>query len=277
MSARPIITAILTPQGLQDTPYTAYSLADAAPHEPEGVYTVTRTFEGHKTLYLDAHLDRLEDSAQREGIPLHLARGALRAALRQLIARGGYEDTRFRITVPREAPDRLYLALEPQPALPPGAKSQGVRAQTLSIRRMNPRSKTTAWIQQRQAASAEVAPEVYETLLLDEAGYILEGSSSNFYAIQAGTLYTAEEGILSGISRRALLDCLGDLLPLRRDPVHLDDLPALEEAFITSSSRGVVPVVVINGQPIGTGAPGPHTQALSERYDAWTAAHLTPI
>ncbi|MFP4323215.1 MAG: aminotransferase class IV, partial [Anaerolineales bacterium] len=120
-----IVTARLTPQGLQETAYQASSLHDAAQHEPDGVYTVTRTFERDKALYLDAHLDRLEDSAQQEHIALTLDRGALRAALRALIDCAGYPEARFRITVPRQDPATLYLALEPLPGLPPNAKTEG--------------------------------------------------------------------------------------------------------------------------------------------------------
>ena len=61
---------ILTPQGLQDAPYTADSLTEAAQYEQDGVYTVTRTYQRTKCLLFNAHLDRMEESARLEGIPL---------------------------------------------------------------------------------------------------------------------------------------------------------------------------------------------------------------
>ncbi|NJL93532.1 MAG: hypothetical protein HC915_07270 [Anaerolineae bacterium] len=51
----------------------------------------------------------------------------------------------------------------------------------------------------------------------------------------------------------------------------------MDEAFLTSSSRGVLPIVMIDDQPIGAGAPGVLTRELQQRYDAWTEAHLEPI
>src|SRR6266852_5732029 len=104
--------SILTPQGVIAAPYTAESLADAATREPQGVYTLARTFKGNQALLLDDHLDRLEQSAQLEGISTRLDRSALRAVLRALIDQSGYAEARFRITVPRDQPDHLILSLE---------------------------------------------------------------------------------------------------------------------------------------------------------------------
>ncbi|PJF34267.1 MAG: hypothetical protein CUN49_16530, partial [Candidatus Thermofonsia Clade 1 bacterium] len=88
------------PEGLREAPYRADSLAEAVPYEPEGVYTITRTFNRDHVLMLDEHLDRLEESARLEDIPIQLDRAALRTALRTLIDQSGYAESRFRITVP---------------------------------------------------------------------------------------------------------------------------------------------------------------------------------
>lgn len=272
-----IPTAILTPAGLEATPYQAESLAEAAPHEPEGVYTITRTYQRDKALLLDAHLDRLEESARLENIPLTLDRPALRAALRTLIQGTDNPDSRFRITAPRHDPSRLYLALEALKPVPDKLRQEGVQCATSPAKRHNPSAKTTAWMSQRQAATANLGSEIYEALLTDDEGYILEGTSSNFYAIREGKLYTANAGILNGISRRALLEVVEEVLPVVLNPVGGGEIPRLQEAFLTSSSRGVLAIVAIDGQTIGDGQPGHFTRQLSERYDAWTDAHLEPI
>src|SRR5947207_8201223 len=98
MSRIPI--SILTPQGVISAPYVADSLADAALKEPQGVYTVARTYERNKALLLNDHLDRLERSALLEGISVTLDRPALRAALHDLIDQSGIADSRCRITIP---------------------------------------------------------------------------------------------------------------------------------------------------------------------------------
>src|SRR5437763_799423 len=117
MSGIPIV--ILTPNGILDAPYTADSLADAATKEPQGVYTLSRTYNHDRVLLFDDHLDRLEYSAELEGIPARLDRNMLREALRNLIERAGYDDARFRITVSRKQPDHVFVSLEPFKPVPP--------------------------------------------------------------------------------------------------------------------------------------------------------------
>jgi branched-chain amino acid aminotransferase len=241
------------------------------------VYTITRTYQRDKALLLEAHLDRLEESARLEGIALTLDREALRAALRQMIAQSGYSELRFRITVPRQQPDHLYLTLEPLAAPAPTLRTNGVKVATIPLHRENPLAKNNTWMQQRQAAMAHLASDIYEALLLDEAGHLLEGSSSNFYAVLRGELRTAEAGILKGISRKALLEVAAPLLPIRLEPIHRNELGDLAQAFLTSSSRGVIPIIQVDEVIIGEGLPHPQTLQLAVAYDAWTEAHLEAI
>ncbi|MBE0689304.1 MAG: hypothetical protein IH587_04185 [Anaerolineae bacterium] len=92
----PTAIKILTPEGLQPADYSADSLADAARYEPhDGVYTITNTYARTKVLKIDAHFDRMEDSARRAGMALTLDRGRLRAALREMIVDAGFGDVRF--------------------------------------------------------------------------------------------------------------------------------------------------------------------------------------
>jgi len=273
--AAPLTIGILTPDGLIDAPYTANSLAEAVPYEPDGVYTITRTFKRDRVLMLGEHLDRLEESARLEGIPLTLDRAALRAALRTLIDRSGNAESRFRITVPRQQPDHLYLSVESFTPLAPEVYQQGVRVITTRIARHNPTAKTTAWMSERKAAP--LPPGVHEAILVSPEGELLEGTSSNFYAVIDGALHTAGEGVLGGIVRRALLQLAPEILPVVFQPARIDALWTLEEAFITSASRGVLPVVIIDGQIIGNGRPGVQTMWLREAYEEWAASHLEPL
>ncbi|NPV68855.1 MAG: hypothetical protein HPY64_17135 [Anaerolineae bacterium] len=272
-----ILTAILTPDGLKPTPYTAASLHDAIRYEPAGVYTVTRTFHRTGALELDAHLARLEESARLTGIPVQHSRAAIRTALRTLIERAGYPETRFRITIAAETPEQVYFALEPLTPVPESVKRDGVAVQTFAARRANPAAKSTSWMASRAALQVQMRPGMYEGLLVDSDGTILEGFSSNFYAILGGRLRTAGAGILNGISRRIVLEVAPEIVPVEEQAVTLADIPALSEAFLTSSSRGVIPIVAIDDIPIGTGTPGPLTRRISAAYDAWAEKHIEPI
>ncbi|HEX2908683.1 MAG TPA: aminotransferase class IV, partial [Phototrophicaceae bacterium] len=269
----PCLIRRLTPDDLKPVDYNADSLAAAAQYEPaDGVYTAANTFNTFQVLKLDAHLDRLEDSAQREQIPLVLDRQRLRAALRTMIAESGFGSVRYRITVPRPA-NELILTIEP--FQPPSMQmyEQGVRCVTLpeSAQRVNPASKTTDWVHERERFV--LPPGIYTGLLLNAAGDILEGMSSNFYAVLDGELRTAGTGILPGISQQIVFTVAPEVLPVRQEAVNRRDLSRLSEAFVTSSSRGIMPVVEIDNIRIGAGVPGPQTRALRQVHGAWVEKH----
>ena len=275
----PALIRILKPDGLYPAPYAADSLADAARHEPdEGIYTVTNTYEQFKVLKLEAHLDRMEDSARRAQIALQLNRPRLRKALRELIAEADYGDVRFRVTVGKDEPDAFILSVEPFTP-PSGALiSQGVRViSAANSARHNAAAKTTDWMHSRQALADAMLPGIYDTFLLDAAGNIMEGLSSNAYVIQDGVLRTAGSGVLPGIAQQIVFEIAESILPLRRDAARIADLALFEEAFLTSSSRGIIPVVEIDGHSLGDGTPGPLTRALRQAYDEWVARHLESL
>ncbi len=270
---------ILTADGLLPVDYSADSLGDAVQYEPQdGVYTVTNTYNTFQILKLDAHLNRLEDSVLRENIQLKLDRSNLRAALRRMITESGYGNVRFRVTVPRDTPDHFIISVEPFTPPSPEIITHGVSCITASdSARNNPAAKTTDWMHARRSLSDEMLEGIYDTFLLSADGYILEGLSSNFYAVLEGELWTAGEGVLPGIARQVVFTVAPDVLPLRKEAVHVDDLPRLNEAFLTSSSRGIIPVVEINGVMIGEGVPGPKTLELRKVYGAWVEAHLEDL
>ncbi|MDX1599998.1 MAG: aminotransferase class IV [Anaerolineales bacterium] len=268
---------IVSENGLEPAPYRAESLREAAAIEPPGVYTVTRTYPGGRVVLLESHLDRLADSARLEGIPVRFDRSLVRSGLRELVQRFEGRSSRARMTVPRSNPEQVILAIEPLDVPPEHLKKQGVAAATVQLRRTNPRAKSNAWEHRRQEAMQALPEGVYEGLLVDEQALIREGFTSNFYAVKHGTIYTAAEDVLLGISRKILLSTLPEDQPFKEDPVRLDEIADLEESFLTSSSRGVVPIVKIDDVQLGDGRPGPVTQLLSERYDQWVYEHLEEI
>ncbi len=275
----PCIVKRLTPAGLVLVDTSASSLADAAAHEPkDGVYTVTNTFDTDRVLKLSAHWDRLEDSARRANIALKIDRPRLQAALRQVIEEAGFGSVRFRVTVSAGAPDEFILSVEPFKPLAPEVYETGIRVITsAAANRENPSAKTTGWMHDRAALEAALPPGIFTAILMSEDGALLEGTSSNFYAILDGELRTAGEGVLPGIAQQVVFEVAPSILPVRRDPVQIGDISRLEEAFITSASRGIVPVIEIDGLAISGGTPGETTRKLRAAYLAWVESHLEPL
>jgi branched-chain amino acid aminotransferase len=215
-----------------------------------------------------------------EEIPLKLDRAATRAAVKTLFERSGYAQARLRFAVGFDRPDEITISMEPFGAEAKylnELRTNGVVVATHTIVRSNPRAKTNAWVRQRQQTRASLGIEAYEVIICNQDGQLLEGFSSNFYAIQSGRLYTSLDGVLPGIMRQVVFEIAPEVLPVVMEPVCCDEVADLQEAFLTSSTRGIVPIIRIDDTVIGDGKPGPDTRRLLEVFDQWVAAHLEPI
>lgn len=268
----------LLPGGkIEEAHLSVQSIEELGRTEPEGVYTITRTFLGNNFVLFDAHLDRLEESARLEEMPLKLGRDPLRSAIRDLIARAQFDETRLRISIPKQHPERILVAVEPLTGVPEETRLRGVPVATHLITRPNPKAKTNLWENLRADAREDLPSEVFEGVVRTKQGVLLEGFSSNFYAIKNGVLHTSSERILHGVARIIVLTAIEGLLPIDTRAVSVDEIERLEESFLSSSSRGVVPIIMIDGVTIGDGSPGPLTRQIISRYDTWVASHLEPI
>ena len=99
-------------------------------------------------------------------------------------------------------------------------------------------------------------------------GDLLEGLSSNFFGIKGDTVYTAEEGVLSGTTRDFILHLASDLeIPVLFKPIKNDEIADLDEAFISSTSRAILPVRSIDGIPMKKTITGPVTKKLIDKFD----------
>ncbi len=252
-------------------------LREAARYErPGGVYAAFAALN-RRVVRLSNHLDRLEDSAHRVGFMLRLDRSLVRSELCEIMQRAELKSARIRISVhPRDLeaslPAPLCVAMEPFAGPAPELRARGVSCVTAEhTARVNPRAKQTSWLAGRTRLGGEADEEPYEWLLCSDDRRILEGASSNFYAIlQSGTgrsLWTAADGVLHGVSRTIVLEVAPQLLPVTLEAPRLDDFATMSEAFLSSASRAIVPIVEIDGRPVGDGTPGQTTRALIEEYD----------
>jgi branched-subunit amino acid aminotransferase/4-amino-4-deoxychorismate lyase/CTP:molybdopterin cytidylyltransferase MocA len=263
----------------QDPEKPVTSLDDVSLLLPGGAYTTFRTYSHSKAIRFQEHLLRLADSAQRTHTQVQLQPEGLRRALRTILQQSPFADARVRVTLDLEnEPDNLYVSLEELHTPPAEAYLAGVKVNTQIMHRENPRAKLTGFIATAAGLRARMAQGINETLMVQEDGMILEGLSSNFFALQGNTLRTADQGVLAGITRSIVLDIARQLaIPVALDGVQAAEIPLLDECFITSASRAVLPVVQIDGQVIGSGQPGPVTIQLIEKFQAWVESEAEAI
>lgn len=244
-----------------------------------GVYSVVRTFGHNQFLHLEHHLARTIKSMRLLGWDYHLDETRLRQAIHTLCTAFPAPEMRVRIDVLAEpvrhlgTESRELLALMPFAPLPATAYSQGVAVTfAADLQRANPLIKTADFAAARKRNESGAAS--FEVLLV-AGDKILEGASSNFYGVRNGVFYTAGAGVLEGITRAIILDLVRQAqIPLWLEPVRVDEVPLLTEAALSSSSRGLLPIVQIGDTVVGDGAPGPLTRQLLAAYDAYVAAHV---
>jgi branched-chain amino acid aminotransferase len=265
----------LTPLNFYPEPDT---LDSSSAHLPAGAYTTFRTFFENKALHLQQHLSRLKETASLTNIPIELEENQTRTAIRRTI-QGIPGDKRIRLTLDLvDHPGTLYIQTEPLRIPSPDGYRRGVRTVTRVLQRENPKAKLTRFISMAGDVRQELPIGIHEALMLDPQGHILEGLSSNFFAVIGNEIWTEEEKVLSGITRSIVLEeAKVEGIPVYLNSISLKDLPKVKEAFITSSSRAVLPVTQIDYQMVGNGAPGPITLQLLKRYQERIQREVEPI
>jgi branched-chain amino acid aminotransferase len=253
----------------------------------DSVFESLRTYGG-VPFALDEHLARLERSAARVLIALPVSLASLREEILSAVASHGSAESYVRLTLTRGRGRALgldpELASEPLRVVlvstlsPPPVElyERGMSAITFRAERPSDApavadAKIGNYLLAVLAMQAARAQGAGEALLEDANGYILEGSTSNVFAVFAGGLLTPPEtaAILPGITRAHTLAIAADMgIPVElRSPLKSELLEA-DEVFISSSIRELVPLVSIDGQRVGPGLPGPITCELLRRFRA---------
>ncbi len=253
----------------------------------DSVFEALRTHHG-RLVFLDQHLARLARSAERVLIAMPIERAALRDEVLAAVRAHGKPESYVRIMLTRgdasalgldpdlaENPKRVVLVTDLK-LPPPSLHAHGIAAVVQRVERPSDEvgvasAKIGNYLVPVLALRAARAAGASEALLEDARGFILEGSTSNVFAVIAGKLVTPPESaaILPGITRARVLEVArtaGYEVELRA--ISRSEISRADEVFITSSIREVVPVVKIDGAPIGAGEPGPIARDLLRLYRA---------
>jgi branched-chain amino acid aminotransferase len=246
---------------------------------PSGLYTTFRTYADRtRVIGLRAHLDRLYLPAKVLGMNVVLNQGQLRKILADLLKSLAPHEARLRLILDMsKEPGEIYVLLQELQALPHEVYRDGVRVDISGASRENPALKQTAFISESSSERKRLGGEIFE-ILLAHAGRILEGMTSNFFYIRDGELGTAGRGVLSGVTREAVLTIAWQAgIRVRYKALTLREIPEIDEAFITSSSRGVVPVVQIADQLVRNGKVGKTTKRFMNLYEQQISHIAEPI
>ena len=243
-----------------------------------GVFDLLRTYDG-KPYFLDAHIDRLENSARKIDLALPWTHDEIAGIVKETLARNDIPEANIRIVVtggpstdfmtPSGRP-RLLVLVSPIPRLPAEWYTHGVKIISWEVERPIPGAKSIDYISASLALKKATAEEAVEALYIDRNGLALECTTSNIFAFMGEKLVTPGRGILSGVTRKVVLELAESLFPIHIRDISRTELLDADEVFITGTSKGLVPVVKVDDRTIADGLPGPRTRQLMEEMKKHT-------
>jgi branched-chain amino acid aminotransferase len=252
----------------------------------DGVFETMKARNG-KVFRLDRHLARIENALRTLAIPsppelrdwvdaavrvAHVPEASIRLTVSRGVAPGG-------VAVPSDPRPTVVVTVSLPPAFGAAIYEMGLTARVASGRRnehaMTAGLKTLSYTDAVAGLNEAKGAGADEVLFLDTQGHCSEASASNLFALIGGRLTTPPTSCaaLPGITRAAVIELAPKIdVPVDERPFALDELKTADEAFLTSSLRGIAPLVRIDGEAIGGGVPGPVTRRVSAAYAALVVA-----
>jgi D-alanine transaminase len=246
----------------------------------DGVYEVIRVYNG-SFFAMKEHMERFVRSAKEIKIVLQNTAEELTAMLNELLQKNQVQDGAVYMQITRGVTGRKHLFpgqdVKPQivaypiPCSKPAAEQEkGIKLHLMEdVRWLRCDIKSLNLLGNVLAKQEAFENGAYEALL-HRGEHITEGSSSNFYGVRNGVIYThpANNLILNGITRMKVVElCEKNGLTLIEEMIKADDLVNLDEAFITSTTSEVIPVIEIDSMKVSGGVPGPVTRELQRLFE----------
>ena len=252
----------------------------------EGVYETLRTYNGRMFLF-DRHMRRLRESLRMLDLAIPLDDAAIAARVEETMAAAelGASEAYVRILITRGVGELSYdpsvcptptvvIIVKPLVELAPEVAARGVRVVIVPIVRnhpgsVNPLIKSNNLLNNALAMQQAVKLGAFEGVMRNYRGELAECTTANLFVVTRGVALTPplDAGLLGGLTREYVLEIAAQAGIAARESVLRDaDLLGADEAFLTSTTREIVPIVQVDEHTIGAGRPGPVTLALHDVY-----------
>ena len=250
------------------------SINDVAVLRGYSVFESLRTYD-RRPFHLDLHLTRLYRSATLIEMEIPWSSEEIAEVVREIIVRNTYRHAAIRLLVTGgESEDGilpsgkplLIVLITPLDERDMERFAKGCKLITTKLQRISPEAKTANYIAAVRALKEAVKRDATDALFVNEREHVLEATRSNFFIFRGDTLVTPRRGILIGITRNVVLELSRSVFAIEERPILLEELSLADEAFVTSSSKEITPVVKINDRIIGEGKPGQRTYQLEQLF-----------
>jgi branched-chain amino acid aminotransferase len=251
----------------------------------EGVYETLRTYRRKPFLY-DRHVRRLRHSANLIALPVPFSDDDLAAGIEATMTAADFSGEAYiRILLTRGIGDLTYdpvatpepsvvIIVKPHVDPPPEVYRDGVAVVIVDIVRnhpssVNPMIKSNNLMNSALAMQEAIRRGGYEAVMRNFKGELTECAVANLFIARSGTVLTPplSAGLLPGITREYLFEIArAEGVDVREATLRDEDLYGADEAFLTGTTREIVPIVRVNDKAIGNGAPGPVTRTLHDAF-----------
>jgi branched-chain amino acid aminotransferase len=249
----------------------------------DATYDVAHVWRG-SFFRLEDHLDRFERGVERLRMSPPYSRAEIRDALIGCVRLGGLREAYAEIICtrgvpppgsrdPRDCENNFFAFAVPFVWIAdPEKQERGLHATISSVQRIQPGAvdptvKNYHWLD-LELGLYEAYDRGGETVILvDPEDNVVEGPGFNVFIVRDGEVSTPSRGVLEGITRRTVVElAAGRGLPLEQRAVPAEEVRRADEVFLTSTAGGIMPVTKVDGEPVGSGEPGPVTLRLREAY-----------
>lgn len=236
------------------------------------VFDYFKTYFG-EPFHINDHLKRLEISASIIGLKLPYSINEMNNICRELLSRNKFPESNIRVVVTggvgadskTKGDPGFIMTCEPRFNFDKSFYIEGVKIKTVSGKREIPLSKTTNYINAVDYISR------YKSLGFSEYLYVFnnivfECTSSNIYIIKGNEIFTPDEGVLRGITRKVIFDIVQKVMPLVVREININEVLNADEVFISSTEREIMPVIMIDQLLIGKGKVGEKTKQIMNEF-----------
>lgn len=237
-----------------------------------GIFDFLKTLSG-EPVFLEDHLDRFYNSAGQMHLPVKYSREELSGMIYELIRKNNISESGIKITLTGGySPDGFNIA-EPNLVITQSAFSvvrdpeRSISLITHNYQRQFATAKTLDYLQAIWL-QPELKKQNADDVLYHDEGILRECPRANFFLVSAeGEVLTPANKMLKGVSRKHILDLVSGKFKGGERDITTDDLRRAKEAFISSTTKNILPVTRIDGRVLGNGKPGEITRALAEEFD----------
>jgi len=223
--------------------------------------------------FLEDYLDRFYASAELLKLEVPLTRDLMKEKIAYLLQQNKFGTSGIKLLLTGGYSEDLYSPSSPNFMIlnlpvfhKVGEFGDGVKLLLLDYKRHIPEVKTTFYLPSI-ALFHQMKDKGAIEMLYHHNGLLSETTRANFFLIKNSVLITPGSGVLQGITRKYILQVANEIMKVEEREVRLDELWDCDEAFITGTSKHVMPVIEVDGKMIGQGRPGEKTKAVSEAYE----------